>query len=65
MKDKGRFAEIPSNDYPPIQQACVILKSSQVKPSSRDFLQFLRRGSTKDLLRSYGFATPADDSKGK
>ncbi len=65
MKDKGRFAEIPSNDYPPIQQACVILKSSQVKPSSRDFLQFLRRGSTKDLLRSYGFATPADDSQGK
>ena len=27
MKDKGRYAEIPIADYPPIEQACVILKS--------------------------------------
>src|SRR2546428_7229121 len=28
MKDKGRYAEVPAEDYPPIEQACVILRSS-------------------------------------
>lgn len=27
MKDKGRFVEIPVGEYPPIEQACVILNS--------------------------------------
>ena len=27
MKDKGRYVEVPSGEYPPIEQACVILGS--------------------------------------
>jgi molybdate transport system substrate-binding protein len=60
MKDKGRFVEVPSNDYPPIQQACVVLKSSGDKATAAAFLAFLRGSGTKELLRSYGFAVPAD-----
>jgi len=58
MKDKGRFVEVPSSDYPPIQQACVVLKSSREKPTATAFLDFLRGAKAKDLLRSYGFAVP-------
>src|SRR5215510_11193143 len=58
MKGSGRFVEVSSDDYPPIKQACVILKSSQAKGASEDFLRFLRRPEMQELLRSYGFAVP-------
>lgn len=60
MKNKGRFVEVPTSDYPLIQQACVVLKASQKKETAKAFLAFLRRPEMKELLRSYGFAVPAD-----
>jgi molybdate transport system substrate-binding protein len=62
MKDKGRFVEIPSADYPPIQQACVVLKSSRDKATARAFLEFLRSAKIRDLVRSYGFTIPGNAS---
>ncbi|HZS95220.1 MAG TPA: molybdate ABC transporter substrate-binding protein [Terriglobales bacterium] len=55
MKDKGRYTEIPSTDYPPIEQACVILRSSKNKAVARAFLDFVKTDAIKDLLRKYGF----------
>ena len=63
MKDKGRYVEIPANDYPPIAQACVILKSSPNKVAARDFLAFLKTAPIAELLRSYGFAVPNGSPK--
>lgn len=57
-KEKGRYVDIPSADYPPIQQACVILKSSQQKAIALEFLKFIKTPAAAALLRSYGFATP-------
>src|SRR6202049_4960420 len=34
MKDKGRDVGVPGGDYPPIEQACVILKSSRNKETA-------------------------------
>ncbi|MCU1299700.1 MAG: modA, partial [Acidobacteriaceae bacterium] len=42
MKGKGRYAEIPNEDYPPIEQACVILSSSKNKETARQFLSFIK-----------------------
>jgi len=58
MKDKGRYTEIPADDYPPIQQACVILNSSKNKDAARQFLQFLKTPEVSSKLKSYGFALP-------
>jgi molybdate transport system substrate-binding protein len=58
IKDKGRYVEIPSKDYPAIEQACVILKSSQHKEDARGFLAFVKTNAVGELLRSYGFALP-------
>jgi molybdate transport system substrate-binding protein len=58
MKGNGRFTEIPSDDYPPIEQACVVLKSSHAKADSQEFLQFLRRPEIQLLLQGYGFSVP-------
>ena len=55
MKDKGRYVEIPANEYPPIEQACVILRSSKNKEVARQFLAFFQTQPIQDLLRRYGF----------
>jgi len=58
LKDKGRFTEIPVKDYPPIEQACVILKSSQHKDAAKAFLSFIKTSAIADLFRAYGFSVP-------
>lgn len=55
MEDKGRYVEIPAGDYPPIEQACVILSSSKNKETAKQFLSFFKTAAVADTLRSYGF----------
>ena len=58
MKDKGRYVEIPADDYPPIIQAAVILKSSRNKELANRFLKFLKERATVALMERYGFSIP-------
>ena len=55
MKEKGRYAEIPADEYPPIDQACVIVKSSTKKDIANQFLAYVKSASVANLLRKYGF----------
>jgi molybdate transport system substrate-binding protein len=59
MKDKGRYADIPTDEYPPIDQACIILKSSKQKDVARLFLNFVKTPAMSELFRTYGFAVPS------
>ena len=63
MKDKGRYAEVPAGEYPPIEQACVILSSSKNKETARQFLSFFKTPAVADVLRSYGFEVQASSAK--
>jgi molybdate transport system substrate-binding protein len=63
MKEKGRYVEIPESDYPPIQQACVVLRSSKNKELAQQFVQYVKTPAIPELLRSYGFAVPAESGK--
>ena len=56
MKDRGRYVEVPPGEYPPIQQACVILRSSRNKDVARQFLKFIQSPPIRELLQKYGFA---------
>ena len=58
MKDKGRHAEVPAADYPPIEQACVIMRSSKNKAIAAQFLKFVQSAPIKELFQKYGFAIP-------
>lgn len=58
MKGKGRYAEVPNGDYPAIEQACVILKSSQQKETAKAFLAFVKTPAIAELFRTYGFSLP-------
>jgi molybdate transport system substrate-binding protein len=58
MKDKGRYAEVPAADYPPIEQACMIMRSSKNKDIAAQFLKFVQSAPIKELFQKYGFAIP-------
>jgi ABC-type molybdate transport system substrate-binding protein len=55
MKDKGRYKEIPTDEYSPIEQACVILSSSKNKEIGQQFLTYFKTAAVGDLLVGYGF----------
>jgi len=58
MKDKGRYTEVPAAEYPPIEQACVILSSSKNKQTAQQFLSFIKTPAIDEVLRTYGFDVP-------
>jgi molybdate transport system substrate-binding protein len=58
LKRKGRYREISADEYPPLAQAVVVLKSSQKKEVARQFIDFLKTSPILELLRSYGFSLP-------
>jgi molybdate transport system substrate-binding protein len=63
MKGKGRYVEIPDADYPPIEQACVVLKSSKYQDEARQFVAFVKTASIANVLTSYGFKVAATSGK--
>lgn len=63
MKGKGRYIEVPVGEYPPIEQACVIVRSSKNKEAAREFLAFVKTPAMAYVLRSYGFEVQAGSAK--
>ena len=55
MQSRGRYVEVPTDLYPPLQQAVVILKSSKKKGTAKQFLEYLKRPESQAILRKYGF----------
>lgn len=58
LKSEGRYYEIPTSFYPPIEQAAVILKSSKQKEIARQFLAFLKQPETAEFMRRNGLNVP-------
>jgi molybdate transport system substrate-binding protein len=59
MSDKGRFVEIQATEYPPIEQASVILRSSKNKEAARQFMAFIKTATASDTFKRYGFDVPS------
>jgi len=62
-RSQSRFAEIPANEYPPIIQACVALKSSKIQTAANRFLSYVRGPEASKILQRYGFEIPATQAK--
>jgi len=58
LKNTGTYVEIPPSFHPPIEQAAVVLASSQQKVLARQFLDYLKKPETVQILKSDGFAVP-------
>lgn len=57
-----RFVEIPAKDHPPIQQACVVLKSSKNEKLARQFELYIRSPDAARILQRYGFEIPDSEA---
>jgi molybdate transport system substrate-binding protein len=55
MKEKGKYVEVPSSDYPAIEQACVVLSSSKNKETAQQFLAYVKSAAVTTVLAEYGF----------
>jgi len=53
-----RYAEIPADDYPPMRQACVVLKSSKNPKLAAKFQEYLQTEEVKKILGRFGFDAP-------
>ncbi|MGH9703941.1 MAG: molybdate ABC transporter substrate-binding protein [Candidatus Acidiferrales bacterium] len=58
MNGAGKYHVVPADDYPPLEQAAVVLKSSKQKAAARQFLEFLREPEIQSLMRDFGFLAP-------
>ena len=60
MKDKGTYWEIPTDSYPPIEQAAIIPTAATDKTLARTFLDYVRTPEAQAILHEYGFQPPAE-----
>ena len=60
VQGKGKYWEVPADDYPPLAQGVVVISRSQRKPEAAGFLSFIKTKAAIDLLRKYGF-TPSQN----
>jgi molybdate transport system substrate-binding protein len=56
MRNKGKFWEVPTADYPALAQGAVILTRSQHRKEAAEFLEYLRSKEAGAVLSTYGFA---------
>ena len=64
MKSQGRFATIPTADYPPIVQAACVIEATKHLDLAKRFLEFMKQPATLAKMSEYGFVlrvrTPDD-----
>jgi molybdate transport system substrate-binding protein len=54
----GKFWTIPTDKYPPVEQAAVLLTASSNKEAAISFLAFLKTPAARETLERYGFFVP-------
>jgi molybdate transport system substrate-binding protein len=59
MKDKGKYWQVPTNSYPELDQAVVILSNSHQKKEAAAFLEYLKGGEARSTFEHYGFSLEA------
>lgn len=60
LKGVGKYYEIPTADYPPIEQAAIITKIGSGNPLARKYLEFLRSEPARKIFAEFGFSEPND-----
>ena len=58
LKSSGTYFDVPEAWYPPIEQAAVVLASSRQKALARQFVDYLKKPASVNILQSFGFAIP-------
>lgn len=59
LQTKGTFWVVPSDWYPPLRQAAVVVKASSHRDTANAFLAYLKGPDAATILKRYGFSVPA------
>src|SRR6185437_8145571 len=63
MRGQGKYYVIPAELYPPLTQACVIVRESPHKPAAKQFVEFVKSPEIRQLFERYGFSVPRETSR--
>ena len=55
MKGKGVWVELNRSDYPPIEQAAVLIKQSAPNAAAAKFYAFLFSAKARDIYQRFGY----------
>jgi len=58
MAGKGNYYIIPQNRYKPIEQSCILLKTSVLNTETARFRLFILSPATKAIWEKYGYSVP-------
>jgi molybdate transport system substrate-binding protein len=59
MKDRGKYWQVPTDSYPELDQAVVILSRSRQKKEAAAFLEYLKGDEARSTFEHYGFSLEA------
>lgn len=57
-KGKGEYWVIPQADYPPINQAAVLIKNSKHAATAKSFMDFMKSPEAVNIIKEYGYDIP-------
>lgn len=60
MRNAGRYWTIPLEDYPPINQGCVMMKWAKAPEAAMQFLEYLEGPRGQAIMQKYGFLSPTE-----
>jgi molybdate transport system substrate-binding protein len=60
MQEKGRYSLIDDSLHEPLEQAYVVLKRAENKPSAHVFAEYLKTPSARAVFQQYGFVLPGE-----
>ena len=58
LKDKGRWLEVPSSLYAPIEQGAVLTVPGGSNPAARRYLDFLKSPEARRIFSRFGYGLP-------
>lgn len=58
IQGKGKYWELPAEDYPSLAQGVVVLSRSEHKREAADFVAHLKTKEAAAVLQKYGFTAP-------
>jgi molybdate transport system substrate-binding protein len=54
MRGKGKYWDVPAEDYPALAQGVVVVAHSQHKKEAAESIAYIRTKEAAELLRQYG-----------
>ncbi|HEX4785654.1 MAG TPA: molybdate ABC transporter substrate-binding protein [Candidatus Sulfotelmatobacter sp.] len=55
MRSRGKYWQVPAEDYPSLAQGAVVLSRSTRKKEATEFLQYIKSKEAAQVLEQYGF----------